>query len=198
MPDIYIRQHNDILWLILNKHPHNMLTVGMLEQLVAALENALRKSPSLIVITGTGEESFCSGIESSKVALRRLFEPVAEKAVHVITQLREQHIPMVALVKGKALGAGCELAIQCDTIIAREDALFQLPVAGESIFPNALTVVLPSFIGKDEAAHLTKSATTLDARQALRLGLVQQVIPPRRFTQDVEELLVMLSLSPQA
>jgi Enoyl-CoA hydratase/carnithine racemase len=198
MPDIYIRQHNDILWLILNKHPHNMLTVGMLEQLVVALENALRKSPSLIVITGTGDEAFCSGIESQKVALRRLFAPVAERAVNVIRRLREQHVSMVALVKGEALGAGCELAIQCDTIIAREDALFQLPEVGESIFPNALTVALPSFIGKDETVRLTKSAAMIDARQASRLGLVQQVISPRRFTQDVEELLVMLSLSPQA
>lgn len=198
MPDIYIRQHNNILWLILNKHPHNMLTVGMLEQLVGALRRALHKSPSLIVITGTGDEAFCSGVELLAAEQRETFTPLTTMVVAAIRSLHDKQVPIVALVKGKALGAGCELAALCDTIIAREDALFHLPTPAESIFPDSLTVTLPAFIGREATEQLIQKAAAIDACKAAHLGLVQQVISTRRFTQDVEELLVLLSLSRQS
>jgi enoyl-CoA hydratase/carnithine racemase len=104
---------------------------------------------------------------------------------------------MVALVKGKALGAGCELAALCDTIIAREDALFRLPAPTEALFPHSIDVTFPAFMGKEVTERLVQSGETLDAWTAMRLGLVQQVVPVRRFTQDVEELLVLLAATAQ-
>jgi enoyl-CoA hydratase/carnithine racemase len=197
MPDIYVRQRDDILWLILNRHPHNLLTVSILEQFVAVLQKTLRRShlPRLIVITGTGEEAFCAGTEPETASTQgqQMFAQSAQTLVALLQQVHALKIPTVALVKGKALEAGCELAALCETIIAREDALFRLPASAEALFPHSIAVSFPALIGKEATERLVQSGETLDAWKAMHLGLVQQVVPVRRFTQDVEELLVLLA-----
>jgi enoyl-CoA hydratase/carnithine racemase len=201
MPDIYVRQRDDILWLILNRHPHNLLTVSILEQFVTALQKTLHKSrpPRLIVITGTGEEAFCAGHEPETASTQgqQTFAQSIQTLDTLLRQVRVRKIPMVALVKGKALGAGCELAALCDTIIAREDALFRLPAPSEALFPHSIDVTFPAFMGKEATERLVQSGETLDAWTTMRLGLVQQVVPVRRFTQDVEELLILLAATAQ-
>jgi enoyl-CoA hydratase/carnithine racemase len=202
MPDIYVRQRDDILWLILNRHPYNLLTVSILDQFVAVLQKTLRRShpPRLLVITGTGEEAFCAGTEPETASAQgqQMFAQSAQALVALLQQVRAQKISTVALVKGKALGAGCELAALCETIIAREDALFRLPAFAEALFPHSIAVSFPALIGKEATEQLVQSGETLDAWKAMRLGLVQQVVPVRRFTQDVEELLVLLALITQS
>lgn len=194
MPDIHVRQRNGILWLILDRHPRNMLTTTMLEQLAEALLKASNKPPRLIVLTGMGEDAFCAGVDllaDSTPAQRQALSQAAQKIDEALTIIHQQGIPTVALVKGAALDAGCELALLCETVFAREDAEFQLPGAQASIFPRSLTR-LPAVISSQEMEHLAKSAETVKARAAMHLGLVHQVLAPKRFLQDAEELLAML------
>ena len=145
-------QRDDIFWLIWNGHPHNLLTVSILEQSVAVLQKTLRRShlPRLIVITGTGEEAFCAGTEPETASTQgqQMFAQSAQTLVALLQQVRALKIPTVALVKGKALGAGCELAALCETIIAREDALFRLPASAEALFPHSIAVSFPALIGR--------------------------------------------------
>src|SRR6266700_4085701 len=195
MTGVHVRLQKGILWLILDRHPLNALTVEMLDQLTAALHKASAQLPRLIVLTGMGEQAFCSGVdlpddtEATRLDLLRAARDT-EAAFEV---LRKQGFPTVAVVKGIAYGAGCELMVLCDTVIARDNARFRLPALNAKIFPSVVSVYLPASIGHENTTRLMQSGQTQDARQAMRLELVHQVLPARRFLVDTEELLVMLA-----
>ncbi|GLV57656.1 hypothetical protein KDH_44920 [Dictyobacter sp. S3.2.2.5] len=194
MSDIHVRQRNGILWLILDRHPRNMLTAAMLEQLSAALLKARNKPPRLIALTGMGEEAFCAGLDLPDDAIMHdhTLADTAHEIELSLEALQAQGIPTVALIKGATWGAGCDLAILCGTIFAREDTTLRLPARGHSLFPRALTTALPALIGEAETQHLLERSEPLNVADALSLGLIHQILSPRRFLQDAEELLTML------
>lgn len=195
MPDIHIRIHKDILWLILDRHPLNALTVEMLDQLTAATRNALKQMPRLIVLTGTGERAFCVGVDLPDDTEKHREELLhaAKETDSAFDEVRKLHISTVALIKGSAFGAGCELASLCDIIIARNDALFRLPAINAKVFPSAVSTYLPALIGQENTTRLVQSGETLTAQEAMRIGLAHQVLSTHRFLSDTEELLVMLA-----
>ena len=195
MSNVRIRLHNDILWLILDRPPLNILSIEMLDQLTAAMRDAIKHPPRLVVITGAGERAFCAGVDikdhldgREKEMLRAVYDNCA-----AFEELRLLHIPTVALVKGHALGGGCELAALCDTVIAHEDATFGLPEISLGVFPPVAAVYFPALIGHNATMRLMLTGETIQAKEALRLGLAHQVLSSRRFLPDAEELLVMLA-----
>lgn len=199
-PGIHIRAHKDILWLILDRPPLNTLTTELLRYLTAAVADALKNPPRLVVITGTGEQAFCAGIDlpDDTEANRTKLLLAAKDTDAAFSELRAHAIPTVAVVKGSVFGAGCELAALCETIIAREDALFRLPAVNARVFPSAISTCLPALIGQEHTTRLMQSGETLTARTAMKLGLAHQVLPTSSFLTDTEELLVMLAAVDQS
>lgn len=195
MSNVRIRLHNDILWLILDRPPLNILSIEMLDQLTAAMRDAIKHPPRLVVITGAGERAFCAGVDIRDHLDGREKEML--RAVHdncaAFEELRSHTIPTVALVKGHALGGGCELAALCDTVIAHEDATFGLPEISLGVFPPVAAVYFPALIGHQATMRLMLAGETIHAKEALRLGLAHQVLSSRRFLPDAEELLTMLA-----
>jgi enoyl-CoA hydratase/carnithine racemase len=190
MSDLHIRQRNDILWLILDRNPQNLLTVAILEKLAIALSKAVTKRPRLIVLTGMGEEAFCAGVEL--LDPREALVLAARQVDEVLKEIHALNIPTVAVVKGASLGAGCELAVLCRTILARDDATFQFSPASDSLFHSSVLAALAVLPEKEEAYRLVKSAESFTVQDAWRLGIVDQLLSARRFLQDTEELLTML------
>jgi len=197
MSNVRIRLHNDILWLILDRPPLNILSIEMLNQLTAAMRDAIKHPPRLIVITGAGDRAFCAGVDvrdhldgREKEMLRAVYDNYA-----AFENLRSHNIPTIALVKGHALGGGCELAALCDTVIAHEDATFGLPEISLGVFPPVAAVYFPALIGYSATMRLMLTGETIQAKEALRLGLAHQVLSSRRFLSDAEELLTMLATS---
>ncbi len=197
MSNVRIRLHNDILWLILDRPPLNILSIEMLDQLTAAMRDAIKHPPRLIVITGAGDRAFCAGVDvrdhldgREKEMLRAVYDNYA-----AFDKLRSHNIPTVALVKGHALGGGCELAALCDTVVAHEDATFGLPEISLGVFPPVAAVYFPALIGYSATMRLMLTGETIQAKEALRLGLAHQVLSSRRFLSDAEELLAMLATS---
>ena len=195
MSNVRIRLHNDILWLILDRPPLNILSIEMLDQLTAAMRDAIEHPPRLIVITGAGDRAFCAGVDvrdhldgREKEMLRAVYDNYA-----AFDKLRSHNIPTVALVKGHALGGGCELAALCDTVVAHEDATFGLPEISLGVFPPVAAVYFPALIGYSATMRLMLTGETIQAKEALRLGLAHQVLTSRRFLPDAEELLTMLA-----
>ena len=195
MPNVRIRLHNDTLWLILDRPPLNILSIEMLDQLTAAMRDAIKHPPRLVVITGAGERAFCAGVDIRDHLDGREKEML--RAVHdncaAFEELRSHTIPTVALVKGHALGGGCELAALCDTVIAHEDATFGLPEISLGVFPPVAAVYFPALIGHQATMRLMLAGETIHAKEALRLGLAHQVLSSRYFLTDAEELLSMLA-----
>ena len=195
MSNVHVRLHKDILWLILDRPPLNILSIEMLDQLTAAMRDAVKHAPRLIVITGAGERAFSAGVDihdhlhdREKEMLRAVYDNCA-----AFEELRAQHIATIALVKGYALGGGCELAALCDTVIAHEDATFGLPEISLGVLPPVAAAYFPALIGQNATMRLMLTGETIDAREALHLGLVHQVLSSRRFLPDAEELLIMLA-----
>jgi enoyl-CoA hydratase/carnithine racemase len=195
MSYLHIRLHKNILWLILDRPPLNILSIEMLDQLTAAMRDAIKNPPHLVVITGAGEQAFCAGVDINDHLDGREVEML--RAVRdncaVFEELRRHNIPTVALVKGHALGGGCELAALCDTVIAHEEASFGLPEVNLAVFPPVAAVYFPALIGHHTTMRLMLTGETISAREALRLGLAHQVLSPHRFLPDAEELLTMLA-----
>ena len=195
MSHIRIRHQNDILWLILDRPPLNILSIEMLDQLTAAMREAIRHQPRLIVMMGAGERAFSAGVDvhdhldgREKEMLRAVYDNCA-----AFEAVRAQHIPTAALVKGHALGGGCELAALCDTVIAHEDATFGLPEVNLGVFPPVAAAYFPALIGYNATMRLMLTGETINAREAFRIGLAHQVLSARRFLPDAEQLLAMLA-----
>ena len=195
MSHIRIRHQNDILWLILDRPPLNILSIEMLDQLTAAMREAIMHQPRLIVMMGAGERAFSAGVDvrdhldgREKEMLRAVYDNCA-----AFEAVRAQHIPTAALVQGHALGGGCELAALCDTVIAHEDATFGLPEVNLGVFPPVAAAYFPALIGYNATMRLMLTGETIDAREAFRIGLAHQVLSARRFLPDAEQLLVMLA-----
>ncbi|HVB73404.1 MAG TPA: enoyl-CoA hydratase/isomerase family protein [Ktedonobacteraceae bacterium] len=195
MSHIRIRRQNEILWLVLDRPPLNILSIEMLDQLTAALRDAARQKPRLIVVMGAGERAFSVGVDvkdhldgREKEMLRAVYDNCA-----AFEAVRAQQIPTVALVKGFALGGGCELAALCDTVIAHENATFGLPEINLGVLPPVAAAYFPALIGFNATTRLLLMGETIDAREAFRIGLAHQVLSPRRFLPDAEELLAMLA-----
>ena len=197
MSNVHVRLHNGFFWLILDRPPLNILSIEMLDQLTTAMHDAIERPPRLIVITGAGDRAFCAGVDirdhldgHEKDMLRAVYDNYA-----AFEKLRSHKIPTVALVKGHALGGGCELAALCDTVIAHEDATFGLPEISLGVFPPVAAVIFPALIGYNTTMRLMLTGETIPAKEALRLGLAHQVLSSRRFLPDAEELLTMLATS---
>jgi enoyl-CoA hydratase/carnithine racemase len=195
MSNVRLRLHNGLFWLILDRPPLNILSIEMLDQLTKAMHDAIEHPPRLIVITGAGDRAFCAGVDvrdhldgREKEMLRAAYDNCA-----AFEKLRSHTIPTVALVKGHALGGGCELAALCDTVIAHEDATFGLPEISLGVFPPIAAVYFPALIGYNATMRLMLTGETIQAKEALRLGLAHQVLSSRHFLSDAEELLAMLA-----
>jgi enoyl-CoA hydratase len=157
----------------------NALSFGLLAELVAALE-ALDADPGVraIVLTGAGERAFAAGADIKEMA-DATPESLADGGGFVPWDgLRAIRKPIVAAVRGFALGGGCELAMACDVLVAGDDAQFGQPEIRIGVMPGAGgTQRLTRAIGKARAMELVLTGRSIDAREAERLGLVTRVVP---------------------
>src|SRR2546422_9758481 len=108
--------------------------------------------------------------------------------------------PVLAAVNGYALGGGCELALACHLRIASENAKFGQPEVKLGIAPGyGGTQRLPRIVGKGNALYLILTAEMIDAQEALRIGLVNKIVPAGELLAATEKVLrSILSMGPLA
>jgi enoyl-CoA hydratase len=147
-----------------------------LDEVLAVLDDD--ESCRAIVITGAGERAFAAGADirdlasSTRDQLRR-DDPFA--AVDRVGRLRT---PVIAAVRGYALGGGCELAMACDIIVAGDDAVFGQPELSIGVIPGAGgTQRLARAVGRARAMDLVLTGRQVRADEAERLGIVSVVVP---------------------
>ncbi len=162
----------------------NALDTALLDELECcvyqlAMDTALR----VVLLTGTGK-SFVAGADIKAMSQLTPLEAKAfgEKGNRVFRQIELLPVPVIALVNGFALGGGCELSLACDIRIASQKALFGQPEVGLGITPGfGGTQRLPRLVGTGVAAELIYSARNIKAEEALRIGLVNQVVAPEEL-----------------
>ena len=191
---VNIVRNGDVLEIALNRpDKHNYLNTEMGDLIIAALAN-LDDGIKLIRLSGNGAD-FCAGRDSpiptlgEKPSAEKVRKIVAAPPLALYDALKEVAVPVIAVVHGRAVGAGCGLACVADITLCADDAIFQIPEMERDIPP---TLVMSALIGRvpvKTLAHMVFSREALTAQQALQAGLVKYVAPAAGLEQTAQKLI---------
>lgn len=179
MSELIVSRQQRVLLLTLNRPAaRNALNNALLMQLVNELEAAaIDTSISVCVITGNAR-FFAAGADLNEMAEKDLAATLNDTRPQLWARLQAFNKPLIAAVNGYALGAGCELALLCDVVVAGENARFGLPEITLGIMPGAGgTQRLIRSVGKSLASKMVLSGESITAQQAQQAGLVSDVFP---------------------
>jgi 2-(1,2-epoxy-1,2-dihydrophenyl)acetyl-CoA isomerase len=170
----------------------NALTVPVKVALRGALESLSGdRSVRVVILTGAGR-AFCAGqdlAEREQPDAAPLEVEVRERYNPIIRALRSMGQPVIAAVNGVAAGAGASLAFACDLRIASEEARFVLAFGRIGLVPDSgATWFLPRIVGPAKAAELALVWDTVDAAEALRIGLVSRVVPGAELMTEAQSI----------
>ena len=166
-------------------------------QMVSELRDALTHieaddAARAVVLTGAGDRAFAAGADIAELnaipsALRGA--DVARAGQALTLQIERLRLPVIAAVNGFALGGGCELAMACDIRIASENARFGQPEVNLGLMPGfGGSQRTRSIIGRGMAMYLCLSGEPIDAREALRCGLVEKVVAPAELLSEAKRI----------
>ena len=156
----------------------NALSSEVLRELAQAFDEVGASDARALIITGAGPKAFCAGADIKELTGRSLSEQRRDAAFGQAVLARLDALPMfsVAAINGYAFGGGLELALACTFRIAAAGAKMGLPEIKLGLIPGyGGTQRLPRVIGEARALELIMSARTVDAEEALRIGLVHRV-----------------------
>ena len=176
----------------------NALSFALLDELVEALE-ALDADPACraIVITGSGDRAFAAGADIRELAPQTSATLTESAAFAAWDRIAAIGLPLIAAVRGFALGGGCELAMACDMIVAAEDATFGQPEIRLGVMPGAGgTQRLTRAIGKARAMELILTGRTMSAQEADAHGLVTRIVPAPATVDAALELAARIAAMP--
>jgi enoyl-CoA hydratase len=155
----------------------NALNTKLVSELNAALDDfEADSSIGCIVLTGS-EKAFAAGADIKEMQSKGFIEVFNHDFIAPWERLGRCRKPVIAAVRGFALGGGCEIAMMCDVIIAGEGAKFGQPEINLGVIPGAGgTQRLARFIGKAKAMDLCLTGRMMDAAEAERCGLVSRIV----------------------
>ncbi len=160
-----------------------------LKQLFETLKND--EKVDVVILTGAGEKAFVAGTDIKELTeldteKGKAFSAGGQAVFDAIENLGK---PVIAAVNGYALGGGCELALACNIRIAADNAKFGQPEVNLGIIPGyAGTQRLARLIGKGRAMEMVLTGDQVDAQEALRIGLVNKVVPAKELMSTAEAL----------
>jgi enoyl-CoA hydratase len=145
----------------------------------------------VVLLTGAGERAFAAGADIRELAAveEGAGKAFALRGQAVFRKIETLSKPVIACVRGFALGGGCELALACTLRIAADDAKFGQPEVKLGVVPGyGGSQRLPRLVGRGRALKLLLTGAIIDAREALRIGLVDEVVPAAELMQHAEAL----------
>lgn len=167
----------------------NALNQGVMGELRQTLQSACRNSEIAgIILTGDGEKAFVAGADIKELSILGGEEAskLAQKGQDLFKSIENCLKPVIAVVNGFALGGGCELAMACHMRIATDNARFGQPEVNLGIIPGyGGTQRLPQLVGRAKALELILTADIIPAAEALKIGLVNHVVPTKQEALDM-------------
>ena len=175
----------------------------MRRDLAEALEHTgSDRNVRVVVITGAGR-AFCAGGDIAFMAelMQRRdaeeFSRILGAGRRVILAIRQMSKPVIASINGPASGAGCNLAFACDMRIASNTATFSQSFAKVGLHPDwGGTYFLPRLVTPNKACEMFFLGETIDAAEAMRLGIVNQVVAPKELEAATQQLAQRLRAAP--
>jgi cyclohexa-1,5-dienecarbonyl-CoA hydratase len=164
----------------------NIITAELIGGLGSAIES-LSQNPQLKLVTieGTGDD-FSFGASIPEHAPDQIGQ-VLPRMHQLIEDLLDLPAPTAAIVRGRCLGGGFELALACDFIFASEDAVLGLPEIALGVFPPAAAALLPARAGASRAASAILTGDSRPASEWKDAGIVELVAPARVLESAVDE-----------
>ncbi len=166
--------------LVLNRpEALNALSFAIVAEIDNALEEVARSDARVLLITGTGDKAFCAGADIKELRNRDLMAQKrgAESGQATISKIETLPIPSIALINGYAFGGGLEIALACTFRLAAKQARMGLPEIKLGLIPGyGGTQRLPRLIGEARALEMIMTGRTIDAEEALHIGLVNQIM----------------------
>jgi enoyl-CoA hydratase len=142
-----------------------------------------------LILTGAGDRAFVAGADIAELKERDAVGSLAAINARLFRRIEAFPAPVIAAVRGYALGGGCEMTLACDLRVCGESAKFGQPEVGLGIIPAAGgTQRLPRLIGLSRAKELILTGRIIDAEEALRIGLVHRVVPDGDVLAEAETL----------
>ena len=199
MPETIIgeEQREGVVVLTLNRpEVMNSINFPLLKQLTEKVDR-LRFNPKVrvVIITGAGSKAFCAGADLKE---RVNMSPVQIEAFilslgNLFSAIEHLPKPVIAAVNGVALGGGTELALTADIRIAANTATMGLTETRLAIIPGGGgTQRLPRLVGKGKAKELIFTGKRIDAKEALSIGLVNQVTEPQELLSECKKMATMI------
>jgi enoyl-CoA hydratase len=189
--NIWMEKRGAVATVVLNRAKAlNALNAAMFAELDAAFgELGSDEDVRVVLLTGAGERAFAAGAD-----IRELDAVGAGKGKEfalrgqaVFRKIETLGKPVIACVRGFALGGGCELAMSCTLRLAAEDAKFGQPEVKLGVIPGyGGSQRLPRLVGRGAALKLLLTGAAIDAREALRIGLVDEVVPAGELMSRAE------------
>lgn len=193
---------NDRITLITVNRPQalNALNPQVLDELYKAFEMfESDENADVAILTGEGR-AFVAGADIVAMSTMSTLEGrnLGINGHKLMNYMENIEKPIIAAVNGFALGGGCELSMACDIRIASTKAKFGQPEVGLGIIPGfGGTQRLPRLVGKGMAKYLIFTADTINADEALRIGLVEKVVEPEALMDEVYEIAKKISAKAQ-
>ncbi len=189
---ILVSDDGPIATLTINRPERsNALSTAAIVELKQAVEATRDRSATrVVVITGAGDRSFVGGADIHE--LGELNPLKGEQFIRTLHEsfraIREHPLPVIAAVNGYALGAGLELVMSCDIAIAAENAQLGMPEVKVGLPSVIECALMPSIIGLMRTRELLLTGDNVDAQEALRIGLVNQVVPQAGLMAAVRQM----------
>jgi len=183
-----------ILTISINRpKKYNALNIALLQEIGAVL-HLYKTSAEVkgVVLTGVGEKAFAAGADIAEFAEfnGKQGKAMAIKGGKVFDLIETYPKPIIAAVNGYALGGGCELTMACHIRVAAENAIFGQPEVNLGLIPGyGGTQRLVQLIGKGKALELLMTGDNVKADEALRLGLVNYVVPQAELIEKCKGIL---------
>ncbi len=194
VPPLLTQSEDGVLTITLNRPKQlNSVNRAMRVHLRQAIERATAPDVRVIVLTGAGR-GFCAGqdladLEPDSLAQSTEANVLTRDYNPIVLALRALPKPTVAAVNGIAAGAGCNLALGCDFVVAKESASFLQAFVHIGLLPDCGgTYYLPRLMGTAQAAAFMMLGEKLPATEAERLGLIYKAVPDEQFDAQVSAL----------
>jgi 2-(1,2-epoxy-1,2-dihydrophenyl)acetyl-CoA isomerase len=200
MPSILFEIKDSVAFITLNRpDKYNAFNREMALQLQARLEGCTSREVRCVYITGAGK-AFSSGQDLEEVVDPngpKVTSILSEHYNPIVRQIRKLEKPVVAAVNGVAAGAGANIALCCDIVVASQSASFIQAFSKIGLIPDSGgTYILPRLIGWQKASALMMLGDKVNAADAERMGMIYKVFPDDTFQQEALNLAATLSQMP--
>ena len=172
--------------------PLNVFNIAMMREVSEAIDRCAHRDVVAIVFDAApGTRAFSAGVAVEEHLPETVFQ-MLDSFHNIFRLLTQISKPAIAVVDGPALGGGCELVAGCDIVIASDRARFGQPEIKLGVFPPVAAILLARIVGERKAREMILLGEMIDANEALRLGLVNYVVPNNELEHKTNSVLAKL------